>query len=595
MTWIYRHLAFVVITLSVVGSFAVYGNGIKGGFVFDDVVVVQKRADLKDISHLPRLFIEPYHLHRPQSSLFRPLTMASYALNYAIFGKSPAGFHVVNIVLHALVSAMVFWLAWHVRRDLAWISWLLFLVLPMHVEAVTSIVGRAEIIALLFSLLCMYFSTRNRWLCGLSLLLALWSKESAAMVVPLILLIHIVKYRVQYSVFLKRFAYLLIPIGIYILTRAIALRQYFIHATNTAFIENPLAFVPWHERFFTALKILILYLWKLAVPIHLSADYSYDTISIVHNPFVSWMTLAGAMLLVLAIWAIIRLFRTSSYAIAGYASAFFLGFWVLASNLFVPVGTIMAERLMYAPSIGFVLLLAWGFTALGKIKYLKTTSVVFVIIVSLLYAGRAVARNRDWLDGRRLFASTVVQAPRSVLVHTALGGFAITDERWEDARRELGIASQMYPEYSHLLYLQGGLAEYDKDFVKAENFYRRSVAINPMGPAVLSLANLLAIHGRFADTEPFLKTVVDLAPLDEYIIRYAYTEIVLGKSEVALALMKQYYGNDLNDPDRSAVVGTAYFQLKKYPEAIPYLEQAKKLGKSAAELDQMIAIARQHL
>ena len=88
MRWINRHLTFTIIALSIVGSFVVYGNGIKGGFVFDDVVVVQKRPDLKNIAHLPRLFIEPYHLHRPQSSLFRPLTTASYALNYAILGKS---------------------------------------------------------------------------------------------------------------------------------------------------------------------------------------------------------------------------------------------------------------------------------------------------------------------------------------------------------------------------------------------------------------------------------------------------------------------------------------------------------------------------
>src|SRR3989344_3462871 len=164
MRWIYRHLTFTVTMLSLLGSFAIFGNGIKGEFVFDDVVVVQKRTDLKNIAHLPKLFIEPYHLHRPQSGLFRPVTTASYAINYAIFGKSPAGFHVVNIILHALATSLVFWLIWHLfaRRDLAWISWLFFLILHIHVEAVTSIVGRAEGLALLFSLLCIYFSTLNR-------------------------------------------------------------------------------------------------------------------------------------------------------------------------------------------------------------------------------------------------------------------------------------------------------------------------------------------------------------------------------------------------------------------------------------------------
>lgn len=604
MRWINRHLVFTVIAFSLIGSFAVYGNTIKGGFVFDDVVVVEKRPDLKSIMHFPTLFIEPYHLHRPQSGLFRPLTMVSYLLNHAIVGHTPGGFHVVNMMLHAFASALVFWLIAHLfaRRDVAWISWLLFLVLPIHTEAVASIVGRAEILAFIFSLLCIYYSlpgrqvrVSNRVLCAVSLLFALWSKESAAMVVPLLALIHVVKYRAPWIVFLRRFAYLSIPIGIYILTRAIALKQYFIHSTNTVYIENPLMFVPFYERIFTALKILVLYLGKLLVPIHLLPDYSYDTITLVRNPFSSWMVVAGALLLVLMVWAIVRLFRNQSYEIFGYAAAFFLGFWLLTSNLIIPVGTIMGERLMYAPSVGFVLLLAWGFAALAKIKYVRTASAILLVLISLLYAGRAIARNSDWHDTRRLFSLAVVQAPRSVLIHTGLAGFAITDERWDDARRELGIASSIYPEYSQMFYLQGLLAEHDKDYVKAEELYRRSIAINPAGPAVLNLADLLSVHGRFAETEPFLKTVVELLPLDEYVIRYAYTEIVLSKSEVALEIIHRYYGDNLNTADLHAVVGTADFQLARYPEALEHLQKARQLGKTGKEIDQMISLSQQRI
>ena len=203
--------------------------------------------------------------------------------------------------------------------------------------------------------------------------IAIWSKESAAMIVPILALIHIVKYRVQIKDFLKRFSYLLIPISIYILTRAIALKQYFIHSTNTVFIENPLMFVPWHERFFTALEILIMYLGKLLVPIHLSADYSYDTIHLTFLPALAGGICGNDL-------GDCAVFRTPS--VAGWLRLYF--------RFLVPVSNLSTGRydhggtFMYAPSIGFVLLLAWFFSALVKVKYLKTASIVLLVIASLL-------------------------------------------------------------------------------------------------------------------------------------------------------------------------------------------------------------------
>ena len=98
---------FAVLILTVILSFLVFGNGIS------DVTVVQNRGDLTDPSNFFNLFTSPYHQNNPKSGLYRPLTMATYSLNHNIFGSSPAGFHVVNIFIHALNSFLVFWLiAW---------------------------------------------------------------------------------------------------------------------------------------------------------------------------------------------------------------------------------------------------------------------------------------------------------------------------------------------------------------------------------------------------------------------------------------------------------------------------------------------------
>ncbi|MDP3799934.1 MAG: hypothetical protein Q8Q90_00745, partial [bacterium] len=154
----------LVFLFSVALSFLIFGNGISGEFVFDDATVVQNRPDIKDAGNFFNLFISPYHQNTPKSGLYRPFTMATYSLNHNIFGSSPVGFHIVNIVIHALNSFLVFWLInWLLKsRSVAYISSLLFLLHPIHTEAVTSIVGRAELLAFFWSLAVIYLLSKNK-------------------------------------------------------------------------------------------------------------------------------------------------------------------------------------------------------------------------------------------------------------------------------------------------------------------------------------------------------------------------------------------------------------------------------------------------
>ena len=135
-----------VLLVAVILSFAVFGNGIFNDFTFDDVSVVQNRGDLKDPSNFFNLFVSPYH-HLKKIGLFRPFTMASYAINHyvndiilpdsATSFQQAAGFRVVNIIIHALNSFLVFWLVNYLfkNRFLSYATFLLFLVHPIHTEA----------------------------------------------------------------------------------------------------------------------------------------------------------------------------------------------------------------------------------------------------------------------------------------------------------------------------------------------------------------------------------------------------------------------------------------------------------------------------
>ena len=93
--------------------------------------------------------------------------------------------------------------------------------------------------------------------------------------------------------------------------------------------------------------------------------------------------------------------------------AFFLATFSLTSNFLRPIGTIMAERLLYLPSLGFTCAVA---CAVGR----RRAATPMLVMLSLLYAGRTVARNADWHDHLTLFASAAEVSPNSSLVQANL-------------------------------------------------------------------------------------------------------------------------------------------------------------------------------
>lgn len=176
-------------------------------FVYDDVSIISKNPTVTGGAWLDCL-TEPYW---PRDlgfdPLYRPVTTASLRLNYALFGDRPLGYRVTNALLHAVCSALVALLALRLwpagrgggeQRRRGWVGWiagLVFAVHPLHAEAVALVVGRAELLAALFSLWLIYRhvgylagprrpSIRYHLITTLLLLLAIGSKEHAVLIFP---------------------------------------------------------------------------------------------------------------------------------------------------------------------------------------------------------------------------------------------------------------------------------------------------------------------------------------------------------------------------------------------------------------------------
>src|SRR5437868_962594 len=148
-----RSIAWIIILLVTALCF---WNSLSGQFVGDDHVIILKNETVKSITKLPKLFVQSYwgEGYNEQSN-YRPLTNVSFAMNYLAGGLNPMGYHLLNLLLHALNGYLIYRLALHYtkREMLSLATALLFVAHPIHTEAVSQIAGRTELLACSLALL----------------------------------------------------------------------------------------------------------------------------------------------------------------------------------------------------------------------------------------------------------------------------------------------------------------------------------------------------------------------------------------------------------------------------------------------------------
>ena len=572
---------------SLVLSFLVFGNGISGEFVFDDVTVIQNRPDVKDARNFFNLFVSPYHQNMPKTGLYRPFTMTSYAINHYI-NDSPAGFHIVNIIIHALNSFLVFCLVNYLFKNkfLSYAVFLLFLTHPIHTEAVTSIVGRAELWAFFWSLITIHFYIKKKTVLSLtSFLLALLSKEIAITILPVIFYIDWVLVKNKLFLSVRRMSFFALPLGVYMVLRYIVLGRYFVEDAVTTLITNPLKFAPLGERLITAINVLYLYVEKLIWPVRLSADYSYNSIPVISNPLNPYF-LFGIVFLSLLLFLLF--YKKTNKTELGLGSVFFLFPYLMISNLIKPVGTIMGERLMYLPSLGFILIISC-FLSKSVHTIGKKFAYAILILIVTLYGARTITRNKDWHDARTLFTATVDTVPDSLVARAALAAVHIKADEWKEAREQLDIARNIHENNSRIQNLLGIVADHDGNYRLAEERYKKSLELNPDSINThINLAELYIKEGRFEEAGRSLKKIIEFYPVDEYVIRYAYIQITLRDPVGAIDTVSKYFSGKMNNVDVRALLGTAYFVKGDNVQALIHLKRAQELGNKAIEIDQMI-------
>jgi tetratricopeptide (TPR) repeat protein len=415
-----------------------YSNSFTAALIFDSNRVVLQDTRIRAVTPENRhlIWTEDYWYPTLAGGLFRPLTTLSYQWNYAVLGNGPhpAGYHWINLLLH-LVNIGLVYLVGLLIFEAPWPAFALAALWALHpllTESVTNVVGRADLLAafgVLAGLLCYTRGVaasgwrRAAWLAAAaaSSAVGIFSKESAIVVLAVAPIYDLAFGRaITWRSRLPGYAALSLPVLVYLQMRSHVLAN--LPSLVTSFGDNPLVGAGFWTARFTAVKVIGKYLWLLVWPAHLSADYSYNQV-----PLFRWRfdNLEDGKTL----FALAMCIAAAAAAVAAWRRAkpvfFFIAFFFAAlsptANLVIPIGTIMAERFLYLPSIGFAGCLVWLMVeARGRWPAMRMAAPAALAVVSLALAARTFARNSDWHDEQSLWASSAKACPGSYKTHTDL-------------------------------------------------------------------------------------------------------------------------------------------------------------------------------
>ncbi|MCY7380932.1 MAG: hypothetical protein LH467_16550 [Gemmatimonadaceae bacterium] len=404
-------------------------------FTFDDIYVVRNNIRVHSLGGIWALFGQTYWPPQLGGDGYRPLVMTLFTLQWVAGNGAPWVFHAGNIALALAVAAAVHWCARAVLPPAgAWVAAALFAVHPVHVEVTGNVVGQSELLVALFLSLAVghYIRVRRQGMPGwrdsavvLTLFaLGLLSKEHAIVLPALLLAAELTVIpdpawrtdaRAWRHARLLALAFALVA-TVYLYVRSI------VQTNLTGFVSFPVfQYIKMDavDRVGMMMTEVPRIAQLLVFPVRLSGDYSPaevtipDGLAAVELP--GFFVCAGLLALAIA------LRRRAPVASLG------LGWLMLSylpvSNLLVATGFITAERTLFFPSVGVVLVAGAAFEWLRARErpVHRRAAIAAVGVLLVLGTARSIDRQRVWKNNDVFFDQLVLDQPNGYRAHFLRG------------------------------------------------------------------------------------------------------------------------------------------------------------------------------
>lgn len=604
------------ITLAIViglFAFALYFQSISFDYTLDDTAsVAQNKIVNRGFSGIPDLLKSDYwfgysgNIRVPQ---YRPASLIMFAIEWNFFPGNPHVSHFMNVLLYAITCSLLFILLYNLFKNqkliFAFVCALLYAAHPIHTEVVDNIKSRDEILCFLFgivsSLFVLKYYSKNSILylvlAGLFLFFSLTSKETGItflVVIPLLLFFFKdTNYKKigDITLVLAGAAAIYLFIRYKILESIPVVYQVPLLDNTMVGAEN------YFSRVATAFYILLKYLLLLIVPHPLSSDYSFSQIAI--QTFSSPAAIFALFIYsALGFYAILTLRKKN---ILSFAILFYLITLSPVSNLFLLIGSTMAERFMYMPSLGFCIAISFLLLKYSKTKninqeyngikqfYSLNSSVLLIaFLLTGVYSIRTFARSQDWKSNLSLYSHDVKIVENSARMHYNLGVALLHDayylEKNSEAKKEILLQSiheletalTILPSYQDahkslgFLYLKNG--EFEKSITQLDLYTKSNQTeadvFNNKGCALLGLEN-------YSQAIPVFQKAIDLSPQDTAVYKnIGRCYVYLHQYAKAIENFSKCLELDSTDSENYKFIGLSYQLTGDSVKAKSFLEKA---------------------
>ncbi|MCD6521955.1 tetratricopeptide repeat protein [Candidatus Calescamantes bacterium] len=494
-----------------------YLNTLHNDFVYDDKELILKNKVVKE-GRLKDIFLTPFW-GKEELGLWRPITLLSFRWNYLLGDFSPVSFHLLNIFLHSLTSILVFLFFFKITKDeiISIFSAVIFSLHPVHVEAVSWIVGRSEVLSTLFLLLSFYLLLLKNNLSSLLLppvffFLSLLSKETGV-VLPLLIIAYYFLFpkRISRKKFLIQLLLFTITFEIYLHLRIKILKGLIGPAGEKEYFYG----YPPLTRLLTFPLIFFHYLKLAFFPFRLSVDYTFPPITCITHVF---LVLTLLFLLYLAV----IFFTFKKKPLISFSLLFFL------LSLFpylhiIPIGWLIGERFLYLPSIGICVLLGILFKEFFNRK--GKISLIFLSLLLISFSIRIIVRNRAWQNEEILWKTTARDNPHSIRAWYNLGTSVLKKGNLKESLLYLKKAISLIPSQKRkkfadiyhnlgIVYAKMGKTE------EAEEMFKTSLKYNPYLPSTYNnLGNLYFKKGKMKEAIKCYRKSLKLDPHNPVVLK----------------------------------------------------------------------------
>jgi len=430
-----RHVLWLVLAAFIIGLF-LYGPALGGGFVFDDEGLPFRRGFQDE----------------PIASWLlgvRPILMFTYWLNSAASGNDPRGYHLLNLLIHAVNTGLVFAVLFRLlslagwdlaRRRIAAVGGAaIFLVHPLATESVSYIAGRSESLAAMFMLLAWVvflnasgqpISWRRSTVVVALFGLAVAAKENAVALVGVLLLTDVFwpkPFSLERLRQNRRLHFLIAPgfaAGLAWVARVLA------DAGSAGFKVQGVA---WYQYAFTQSRAIFKYLQLAALPFGQSLDHDFPVSRTLAEHGALWCLLALA-----AITAAAIAFRRR-YPLACFGWLLFLVLLAPTSSV-VPIADPLVERRMYLPLFALLLVACEAV----RRRWSESTAAI-VAVVAFAFAVLCYHHNQLWAHPDRLWARAALESKQKGRPYWHLAETLIAENRCSEAVPYLARGERLMP------------------------------------------------------------------------------------------------------------------------------------------------------